>query len=121
MFENFFDTDAVIDWTVESQEVVTDWIPENNFRAIGDFVDFAVAEHGTEILLETDGAVWKEIEGEWRIGLRSDLTGRDTPTTDWVFGVAIAVAIAKTSPAAMTEHKTTIPCSSPSQAPTAAQ
>jgi len=93
MFENFFDTDAVIDWTVESQEVVTDWIPENNFRAIGDFVDFAVAEHGTEILLETDGAVWKEIEGEWRIGLRSDLTGRDTPTTDWVFGVAIAVAI----------------------------
>jgi len=93
MFENFFDTDAVIDWTVESQEVVTDWIPENNFRAIGDFVDFAVAEHGTEILLETDGVVWKEIEGEWRIGLRSDLTGRDTPTTDWVFGVAIAVAI----------------------------
>ncbi|MCL1588734.1 MAG: hypothetical protein M3092_09955 [Actinomycetia bacterium] len=93
MFENFFDTDAVIDWSVESQEVVTDWIPENNFRAIGDFVGFAVTEHGTEILLETDGAVWKEIEGEWRIGLRSDLTGRDTPTTDWVFGVAIAVAI----------------------------
>jgi hypothetical protein len=93
MFENFFDTDAVIDWTVGSQDVVTDWIPENNFRAIGDFVDFAVAQHGTEILLETDGDVWKEIEGEWRIGLRSDLTGRDSPTTDWVFGVAIAVAI----------------------------
>jgi hypothetical protein len=93
MFENFFDTDAVIDWTAESQEAITDWIPENNFRAIGDFVDFAVSEHGTEILLETDGAVWKEIEGEWRIGLRSDLTGRDTPTTDWVFGVAIVVAI----------------------------
>jgi hypothetical protein len=27
MLENFFDTDAVIDWTVESQDVVTDWIP----------------------------------------------------------------------------------------------
>ena len=93
MFENFFDTDAVIDWTVSSQEPIQDWIPENNFRAIGDFVDFAVAEHGTDVLLETDGAVWKEIEGEWRVALRSDLTGRETPTTDWMLGVAIVSII----------------------------
>jgi hypothetical protein len=93
MFENFFDTDAVIDWTESSQEPVQNWIPENNFRAIGDFVAFAVAEHGTGVLLETEGSVWTDIEGEWRTALRSDLTGRETPTTDWVFGVAIAVAI----------------------------
>ena len=93
MFENFFDTDAVIDWTESSQEPVQNWIPENNFRAIGDFVDFAVGEHGTGVLLETEGSVWTDIEGEWRTALRSDLTGRATPTTDWVFGVAIAVAI----------------------------
>lgn len=93
MLENFFDTDAVIDWTVGSQEAVQDWIPENNFRAIGDFVDFAVAENGTSVLLETEGAVWTEIEGEWRIALRSDLTGRETPTTDWAYGVAIVILI----------------------------
>lgn len=93
MIDNFFDTDAVIDWTEASQEAVQDWIPESNFRAIGDFVDFAVAEHGTGVLLETDGAAWTQIEGEWRVALRSDLTGRETPTTDWVLGVAIAVGI----------------------------
>jgi hypothetical protein len=93
MIENFFDTEAIIDWTEASQDPVQNWIPEGNFRAIGDFVDFAVAERGTGVLLETDGAVWKEIEGDWRVALRSDLTGRETPTTDWIFGVAIAVAI----------------------------
>ena len=93
MFENFFDTDAVIDWTESSQESIQNWVPENNFRAIGDFVDFAVAQYGTEVLLETDGAEWTRMEGEWRSALRADLTGRDTPTTDWVLGVAIAVSI----------------------------
>jgi hypothetical protein len=93
MFENFFDTEAVIDWTEGSQEAVQSWIPETNFRAIGDFVDFAVGRYGTGVLLETDGAAWTQIEGEWRVALRSDLTGRETPTTDWVFGVVIAVAI----------------------------
>ena len=93
MFENFFDTDAVINWTEDSQVAVQDWIPESNFRAIGDFVGFAVGEHGTGVLLETDGSVWTEIEGEWRLALRSDLTGRETPTTDWILGVAIVVAI----------------------------
>ncbi|GMR01936.1 MAG: hypothetical protein BMS9Abin20_0260 [Acidimicrobiia bacterium] len=93
MVENFFDTDSVIDWAASSQEPVQDWIPENNFRAIGDFVDFAVSEHGTDVLLETDPAVWSEIEGEWRVALRADLTGRTTATTDWIVGVAIAIGI----------------------------
>ncbi|MEN8239063.1 MAG: hypothetical protein ABFR53_07675 [Actinomycetota bacterium] len=93
MLENFFDTEAVVDWTEGAQEGIQDWIPENNFRAIGDFVEFAVAEYGTDVLLETDGTIWTEIEGEWRVALRSDLTGRETPTTDWMLGVAIASAI----------------------------
>jgi hypothetical protein len=93
MIENFFDTDAVIDWTESSQEAVQNWIPESNFRVIGDFVDFAVTEHGTGVLLETAGPAWTEIEGEWRVALRSDLTGRETPTTEWILGVVIAGAI----------------------------
>lgn len=95
MVENFFDTDAVIDWTETDQADVLDWDPERNFRAIGDFIDFAVTEYGTGILLERDGARWSEIEAEWRVALRADLTGRTTPTTEWKVGVAIvAVALA---------------------------
>ena len=93
MVENFFDTEAVIDWGASLQEPVQDWNPETNFRAIGDFVDFAVATYGTDVLAETDAAAWSRIEGEWRTSLRADLTGRDTPTTDWLLGVGVAVGI----------------------------
>jgi hypothetical protein len=93
MVENFFDTDAVIDWTETEQAQVLDWDPERNFQAIGDFIDFAVAEYGNAILVETDGARWSEIEAEWRVALRNDLTGRTTPTTEWVIGVAIVTIV----------------------------
>ncbi len=93
MVDNFFDTDAVIAWTADRQPPTRDWDPERNFQAIGDFVDFAVATYGTEILLESSGARWSEIEGEWRTALRADLTGRTTPTTDWIIGISLSVAI----------------------------
>ena len=89
MFGNLFDTEASVDWTSSSQEPVQSWDPETNFDPIGDFVDFAVATYGTEVLLETGGARWAEIEGQWRVGLRNDLRGRDTDTTGWIGGVAI--------------------------------
>jgi len=91
--ENIFDADTAINWTASAQLPIHNWIPEGNFTAVGDFVNFAVSEYGSEILLETRGDVWSRIEGEWKAALRADLTGRDTPTTDWVFGVAIAIAI----------------------------
>jgi hypothetical protein len=89
MFGNLFDTEASIDWTSSSQKPVQSWDPETNFAPIGDFVDFAVATYGTDVLLETSGARWAEIEGQWRVGLRNDLRGRDTDTTGWIGGVAI--------------------------------
>lgn len=93
MVENFFDTEAVIDWTADRQPLVREWDPERNFQAIGTFVDFAVEQYGTPVLLETDGARWSEIEGEWRVALRTDLTGRSTPTTDWMIGVAVVAGV----------------------------
>ena len=93
MVENFFDTESVIDWTESEQPPVLDWDPERNFQAVGDFIEFAVATYGTDILLETDGARWSEIEAEWRTALRADLTGRTTPTTEWKVGVAIAAGV----------------------------
>ena len=93
MVENFFDTESVIDWTESEQPPVLDWDPERNFQAVGDFIEFAVATYGTDILLETNGARWSEIEAEWRQALRADLTGRTTPTTEWKVGVAIAAGV----------------------------
>lgn len=93
MVDNFFDTEAVIDWTVDRQPPALDWDPENNFQAIGDFVDFAVGAYGNEVLLETSGQRWSEIEGEWRQALRADLTGRTTPTTEWIVGIALAILV----------------------------
>jgi hypothetical protein len=89
MFENLFDTEASVDWASSSQKPVRSWDPQNNFAPIGDFVDFAVATYGTEVLLETSAVRWSEIEGQWRVGLRNDLRGRDTDTTGWIGGVAI--------------------------------
>jgi len=91
VLSNFFGTESFIDWTARSQEPIQDWDPETNFLPIGDFMDFAVATYGTDILLETDGDVWSDIEGEWRIALRNDLRGRDTDTTGWIGGVVLTV------------------------------
>ncbi len=92
MLGNLFDTESIVDWTARSQEPIQDWDPESNFLAIGDFMDFAVASYGTDVLLETDGDTWSRIEGEWRVGLRNDLRGRDTDTTGWIGGVVLTVA-----------------------------
>jgi hypothetical protein len=41
----------------------------------------------------TEGAVWAEIESEWRTAMRVELTGRSTPTTGWKIGIAIIITI----------------------------
>jgi hypothetical protein len=91
MYGNFFDTDAIVDWTSSTQQPVQNWDPETNFASIGDFMEFAVATYGTDVLLETDGDRWSQIEGEWRVALRNDLRGRDTGTTGWIGGLAFTV------------------------------
>lgn len=99
---NLFNTGSVVDWTSSAQRPVQDWNPEFNFASIGVFVDFAVASYGAEVLLETDGARWSEIEGEWRVALRNDLRGRDTDTTGWIGGGAVVVGSLLVAAAAIT-------------------
>ena len=91
MFGNLFNTESIVDWTASTQEPIQNWDPQNNTESIGAFIDFAVTSHGTEVLLETDGDTWSEIEAEWRVALRNDLRGRDTDTTGWIGGVALTV------------------------------
>jgi hypothetical protein len=90
---NWFESDSLVDWTAGEQSIERSWDPDRNGSSIGDFVDFAVANHGNEVLLETDGAAWSEIESQWRTALRVELTGRTTPTTGWIAGAALVVAV----------------------------
>jgi hypothetical protein len=90
---NWFESESLFDWTVGEQTIERSWDPERNGSSIGDFVDFVVANHGNEVLLETDGAAWSEIEGQWRTALRVELTGRTTPTTGWIAGAAFVIGV----------------------------
>ena len=93
MTSNLFETEARIDWAAGEQEVFLSWNPERNARSIGDFIEFATQTRSTDILLVTEGAVWAEIESEWRTAMRVELTGRSTPTTGWKIGIAIIITI----------------------------
>lgn len=90
---NWFESESLVDWTVTEQDLQRSWDPERNGSSIGDFVDFAVSNYGNEILRETDGATWSDVESEWRTALRVELTGRTTPTTGWIAGAAFVVGV----------------------------
>lgn len=90
---NWFESEAQFDWTAGHQELVHLWDPDRNDSSIGDFIDFAVEQHGTTVLLETDGEVWTTVESAWRSALRVELTGRTTPTTGWIVGAAFVLSV----------------------------
>lgn len=102
MYGNLFNTESIVDWTASTQRPIQNWDPENNVESIGAFVEFAVTSYGTEVLLETDGDTWSEIEAEWRVALRNDLRGRDTDTTGWIGGVTLTVVALLVALAALT-------------------
>jgi hypothetical protein len=87
-----FTTDPRVDWTEGSQAPILVWDPENNESPTGYFIEYTVANEGTEVLADTDPAAWTERERLWRTALLVDLTGRTEPTTDWIAGLGIAIA-----------------------------
>jgi hypothetical protein len=90
---NLFETESRIDWTEGGQPMFRSWDPDGNDGSIGAFIDFAVKLRGSEILLETDGDVWKGLESDWRRQLRIDLTGSDSPSTGWRGGALMVVVV----------------------------
>ena len=107
--ENFFDNESRVDWVASRQVAVLVWNPETHgtqrqtgFQsglvavtpgASGDIIAFATAAEGLDILLDRDRERWAERERSWRVSLRVELTGRETPTTVWVGGIGIAVGV----------------------------
>jgi hypothetical protein len=87
-----FSTDARIEWTEFTQAPVLVWDPERNESPIGYFIEYTVSEEGAEVLLDTEAEAWTDREVRWRTSLVQDLTGRTTPTTGWIVGVAVALA-----------------------------
>ena len=90
---NVFETESLIDWTSGEQATLQEWDAETNLSTIGDFVDFAVAEYGTEVLTTTDGEVWSDIESEWRTSLRVELIGSADPSTGWKGGLIVVISV----------------------------
>lgn len=90
---NWFQSESLVDWTSSEQDIERRWDPERNASSIGDFIDYAVATYGTDVLLETDGETWSRVESEWRTALKAELTGRTTPTTGWIMGAALVIGV----------------------------
>lgn len=90
---NFFANSSQIDWDEANQSPLLLWNPVANDSAIGDLVDHAVAAEGVSVLLDDDPGRWADREARWRVSLRTELTGRASPTTLWISGVAIAIGV----------------------------
>jgi hypothetical protein len=90
---NFFTDTSQVDWGGRVQQATLLWDPGRNDSAIGDLVAHAVAAEGTAVLLDADAARWAAREERWRIALRTELTGREGPTTTWISGVVLAIAV----------------------------
>lgn len=81
------------DWFAGSQEPVAVWNPEFQESPIADFVESAVADSGTSIIVDPEPAVWEAADVAWRAGLRAELLQGAEGSRDWVGGVAIAVLV----------------------------
>jgi hypothetical protein len=88
-------------WAVSSQPQVYTWNPQFQESPLSDLVEYAVSEHGVEILRRPDGETWAGIERDWQEALRDEaLQGRSSGNA-WLVGatiflgfVALAVATA---------------------------
>jgi hypothetical protein len=90
---NLFETESIIDWTAGEQATSQSWDPETNISTIGDFVGFAVAEHGSDVLLTTEANVWSDIESDWRTSLRFELIGTADPSSGWKGGLIVVISV----------------------------
>ena len=88
-----FSTEARIAWTESTQPALRTWDPSRNDAPIGYFIEYTVASEGPEVLADTDADTWQGREALWRQSLVSDLTGRTEPTTGWISGISLAVAV----------------------------
>jgi hypothetical protein len=79
------------DWTAAQQPPVYVWNPQFQESPIGDLVAFAVETQGPEVLLDTDGARWSEIEQKWQAALREEALQGAGSGNAWVIGLAVIV------------------------------
>lgn len=80
-----------VPWADGSLEAVRLWDPQFQDSAIGDFVEYAVGQVGTEIIADPDPAVLARLDEEWRQLLLNEARGSDKPSSEWITGVIIVV------------------------------
>jgi hypothetical protein len=82
-----------IPWTSGSIDELMLWNPEFQESAIGDFTQFVVDRAGLEALIDPDETQLQEIQTEWQRQLLIEARGTDRPTTGWIVGGAIIIAL----------------------------
>jgi hypothetical protein len=82
------------DWTAGGpQTPLFAWNPEFAESPVGDMVDFAVAEHGPDVLLEPSRDTWAALESEYKAALTEELFGDVGGSFGWPWGLAIVMVI----------------------------
>lgn len=79
------------DWAQSSQPSIYVWNPQFQESPISDLVQWAVDEHGVEVLSDPDPDRWGEIEQEWQDALRDEALQGASGGNDWLIGLAIFV------------------------------
>jgi hypothetical protein len=81
--------DEETNWTSGSQDDPFLFDPQFVASPIGDFIQYAVAARGSEVLHQPEQAVWGPLERDWRISLKEELLANRQGQLDAFWGIAI--------------------------------
>ena len=81
-----------IPWDAGTLEIVMLWNPQFQDSPIGDFVEFAVAAVGRDILADPDPETLARLDTDWQQQLLNEARGSEEPTSDWVLGAAVVAS-----------------------------
>ncbi len=109
---NFFGPDVVTPWSAGIQANPFMWDPGRGRKGgfgsgydpvaaasaassthMADLVRFGFTEEGEGFIMNTDPAMWTDLEARWRTALTVELMGSEEPTRTWMGGLAIAIGI----------------------------
>ncbi len=77
------------DWAWAAQPPVYSWNPQFQESPLSDMVQWAVDQHGVEVLSDPDPQRWAEIEKAWQDALRAEALQGASGGNDWLIGLTI--------------------------------
>ncbi len=78
-------------WAADRQPAIYVWNPQFQESPLSDFIAYAVATHGPDVLRDLDGERWADIEASWAAALRDEALGGSSSGNAWMVGLAIVI------------------------------